>query len=175
MHAVDDTRREYALPDATATRSLGAALAAALPQELRPAAVVYLEGDLGAGKTTLVGGLLQKIGAGDTAKSPTYTLVEPHVVSGLNLYHFDFYRFSAPEEFLDAGLEEYFSDSGVCLVEWPDRAQPYLPAADLRVRLELVGSGRKAHLESNSERGRQWLKCLPVSLAAPSSNTPPPG
>ncbi len=172
MHATDDTCREYALPDEAATLRLGAVLA----QEMPPSAVVYLEGDLGAGKTTLVRGLLRKVGVGGTAKSPTYTLVEPYVVSGLNLYHFDFYRFSHPEEFLDAGLDEYFADAAtsVCLVEWPDRAQPYLPPADLRVRLVLDGAGRRAHIESGSERGRQWLSRLPTSLAATSCAMPPP-
>jgi tRNA threonylcarbamoyladenosine biosynthesis protein TsaE len=172
VHIADDNRREYALPDEAATLALGALLGAHLPPTLKPAVVVYLEGDLGAGKTTLVRGLLRKVGAGETAKSPTYTLVEPYVISGLNLYHFDFYRFSVPEEFLDAGLDEYFSDSGLCLVEWPDQAQPYLPAADLRVRLSHDGSGRRASIEADSERGRQWLKGLPVAIsfgaAAPS-------
>ncbi|MDP1653323.1 MAG: tRNA (adenosine(37)-N6)-threonylcarbamoyltransferase complex ATPase subunit type 1 TsaE [Rhodocyclaceae bacterium] len=176
MHAIDDNRRPhlrtYSLPDEAATLALGAMLGAQLPQDLRPAVVVYLEGDLGAGKTTLVRGLLRKVGAGETAKSPTYTLVEPYVTSGLNLYHFDFYRFNVPEEFLDAGLDEYFSDSGLCLVEWPDRAQPYLPAADLRIRLSHEGSGRHARVEAGSERGQQWLKTLPASLAANSSGVP---
>jgi tRNA threonylcarbamoyladenosine biosynthesis protein TsaE len=180
MHASDDTCHEYLLPDAAATRALGAALGASLPQALCPAAVVYLEGDLGAGKTTLVAGLLQKVGAGGTAKSPTYTLVEPHVISGLNLYHFDFYRFNLPEEFLDAGLDEYFAaDAGncLCLVEWPDRAQPYLPPADLRICLELLGAGRHARIESVGERGREWLKRLPPLLASPVASScalPPP-
>ncbi|MEW6513958.1 MAG: tRNA (adenosine(37)-N6)-threonylcarbamoyltransferase complex ATPase subunit type 1 TsaE [Pseudomonadota bacterium] len=178
MHAADDNRRtqllNFVLPDAAATQALGAQLAAAIPRDLKPAAVVYLEGDLGAGKTTLVGGLLRKVGAGETAKSPTYTLVEPYVISGLNLYHFDFYRFSVPEEFLDAGLYEYFSDSGLCLVEWPDRAQPYLPAADLRIRLVHEGSGRRASIESASERGQQWLKALAPSLDAISSGAAAP-
>jgi tRNA threonylcarbamoyladenosine biosynthesis protein TsaE len=170
MHTTDDTCRDYTLPDETATLALGAALA----QDLPSVAVVYLEGDLGAGKTTLVRGLLRKVGAGGTVRSPTYTLVEPHVVSGLNLYHFDFYRFSYPEEFLDAGLDEYFADAGVCLVEWPDRAQPYLPAADLRIQLLHDGNGRHAHIESGSARGQAWLKQLPPSRGATSSASPAP-
>ncbi|MBS3936102.1 MAG: tRNA (adenosine(37)-N6)-threonylcarbamoyltransferase complex ATPase subunit type 1 TsaE [Sulfuritalea sp.] len=169
MHDVDDNRRDFELPDAAATRALGAALAACLPQDAQPAAVLYLEGDLGAGKTTLAGGLLQKVGAGPMAKSPTYTLVEPYVISGLNLYHFDFYRFKFPEEFFDAGLDEYFAESGICLVEWPDRARPYLPAADLRIRLIHAGPGRQAGIEAASARGRQWLSALPASLGAISS------
>jgi tRNA threonylcarbamoyladenosine biosynthesis protein TsaE len=174
MHVTDDTCREYVLPDEAATLHLGATLGEILTQDLRPPAVVYLEGDLGAGKTTLVRGLLRKVGVGGTAKSPTYTLVEPYVVSGLNLYHFDFYRFSVPEEFLDAGLDEYFADCGLCLVEWPDRAQPYLPLADLHIRLLLDGAGRRAEIQSGSARGRQWLSRLPTFLVATSSAMPPP-
>ncbi|MHB1359290.1 MAG: tRNA (adenosine(37)-N6)-threonylcarbamoyltransferase complex ATPase subunit type 1 TsaE [Rhodocyclaceae bacterium] len=170
MHPADDTCREWSLPDEAATLALGAALAQDLPRR----AVVYLEGDLGAGKTVLVRGLLRKVGFGGTAKSPTYTLVEPYVVSGLNLYHFDFYRFKTPEEFLDAGLDEYFAEAAVCLVEWPDRAAPYLPAADLRIGLVHDGVGRRARIESCSERGRQWLNALPASLAATSSASLPP-
>ena len=158
MHPADDTCREWPLPDEVATLALGAALA----QELPHRAVVYLEGDLGAGKTTLVRGLLRKVGFGGTAKSPTYTLVESYVVSGLNLYHFDFYRFNTPEEFLDAGLDEYFAEAAVCLVEWPDRATPYLPSADLRIGLVHDGVGRRARIEPGSERGRQWLSALPA-------------
>ena len=174
MHAADDNRREFALPNAAATKVLGAQLAEIMPRDLKPAAVIYLEGDLGAGKTTLVGGLLRKVGAGEAAKSPTYTLVEPYVISGLNLYHFDFYRFNVPEEFIDAGLDEYFAGSGLCLVEWPDRARPYLPAADLHVRLVHEGAGRRASIESSSERGREWLNALPASLVVTSSGAAAP-
>ena len=170
MHPADDTCREYCLPDEAATLALGAALA----QVVSPSAVIYLEGDLGAGKTTLVRGWLQKVGAGETAKSPTYTLVEPHVTSGLNLYHFDFYRFTIPEEFLDAGLDEYFAEQGICLVEWPDRAAPYLPAPDLRIQLMLEGAGRRVRVESASERGCAWLNQLPATLVAISSSSPQP-
>jgi tRNA threonylcarbamoyladenosine biosynthesis protein TsaE len=172
VHVADDNRREIALPDAAATLALGTLLGETLPEDRTPALVVWLEGDLGAGKTTLVKGLLLKVGSGETAKSPTYTLVEPHVVSGLNLYHFDFYRFSVPEEFLDAGLDEYFSDSGLCLVEWPDKAQPYLPEADLHVRLEIEGSGRRASIEAASGRGCQWLSRL-SSFPVANSCVPP--
>src|SRR5512137_665822 len=122
------------LSDETATLALGAALASCA----QPGLVIWLDGDLGAGKTTLVRGLLRALGDTGPVKSPTYALVEIHVVSGLNLYHFDFYRFSQPEEYLDAGLDEYFAGDGVCLVEWPEQAVPYLPAADLRIRLTVA-------------------------------------
>lgn len=150
------TSVEISLPDEAATLALGAALAQALPQS----AVVYLEGDLGAGKTTLVRGLLRKLGTAGAVKSPTYTLVEPHVISGLNFYHFDFYRFNSPKEFLDAGLDEFFSGEGIRLVEWPKRAAPYLPPCDLAIELRVAGDRRIARLAAHSARGREWLNGL---------------
>jgi len=156
------------LADESATLSLGAALAPCM----QPGWVVWLDGDLGAGKTTLVRGLLRALGDTGPVKSPTYALVEIHVVSGLNLYHFDFYRFNQPEEYLDAGLDEYFAGDGICLVEWPEQAVPYLPAADLHIRLTVAGEGRLGSLEAGSERGRQCLTSF-APLAAMSSASPP--
>ena len=154
MHADHLT---LALPDEAATLALGAALAAILA----PGMVFWLEGDLGAGKTTLVRGLLRAAGETGPVKSPTYTLVEVHVVSGLHFYHFDFYRFNQAEEYLDAGLDEYFSEGGICLVEWPDKAAPYLSAADMRIELRVApqagGAGRNASIEAVSARGRTCL------------------
>lgn len=134
---------------------------------------VYLDGDLGAGKTTLVRGLLRALGDAGPVKSPTYTLVELHAVSGLDLYHFDFYRINQPEEILDAGLEEYFSGRGVCLVEWPEQAVPHLPAPDLRIRLVARGMGREAHIEAFGERGRRCLTNSDLPAARPSASPPP--
>lgn len=156
------------LPDEAATLALGAALTACM----QPGLVIWLDGDLGAGKTTLVRGLLRALGDTGPVKSPTYALVEIHVVSGLNFYHFDFYRFSQPEEYLDAGLDEYFAGDGVCLVEWPEQAAPYLPAADLRIRLNVEGDGRVARIEAGSERGEQCLTSS-APLAAMCSGLPP--
>jgi tRNA threonylcarbamoyladenosine biosynthesis protein TsaE len=160
MHAPDHTfppdSLSLDLADDAATKSLGARLSAVL----QVGDVVSLEGDLGAGKTTLVRGLLEGLGYTGKVKSPTYALVEPHVVSGLNLYHFDFYRLNQPEEYLEAGLDEYFAGQGICLVEWPDKAAPYLPASDLRVELSVMGDGRKARLQADSERGRACLSAF---------------
>lgn len=163
------------LPDENATLALGAALA----QVLAPGLIIRLEGDLGAGKTTLVRGLLRALNYQGRVKSPTYTLVEVHEVSGLNLYHFDFYRLNQPEEYLDAGLDEYFAGNGVCLVEWPEKAGAYLPSADLRVDLGLAGEGRCARITAGSDRGHQCLARLMSSLPASSpdgrsSALPPP-
>jgi tRNA threonylcarbamoyladenosine biosynthesis protein TsaE len=157
------------LPDEAATLALGRAIA----PFAAPGLVIYLDGDLGAGKTTFVRGLLRALGDTGPVKSPTYTLVELHAISGLDFYHFDFYRFNQAEEYLDAGLDEYFNGRGVCLVEWPERAVPYLPAPDLHLRLTVHGDGRNVFVEAASERGRQCLTNFALP-AAMSSGLPPP-
>ena len=133
---------------------------------LKPSLVLYLRGDLGVGKTTLVRGMLRGLGFAGKVKSPTYTIVEPYAVSRLDLYHFDFYRFNLPEEYLDAGLDEYFDGSGICVVEWPDKALPYLPAADLTVQLDEHGTGRAALITGHTEAGRTCLIELQKSNTA---------
>jgi tRNA threonylcarbamoyladenosine biosynthesis protein TsaE len=143
------------LVDEDATLAAGQKLAGVLPDRL----TVFLCGDLGAGKTTLTRGLLRGLGYTGKVKSPTYTLVEPYKDSRISVYHFDFYRFTHAEEFLEAGLEEYFEGDGIRLVEWPDRAQPYLPAADLEVRLQVSASGgRDLALWALSEEGQTCLE-----------------
>ena len=139
--------------------------------------VIWLDGDLGAGKTTLVRGLLRAVGETGPVKSPTYTLVEVHPISELYFYHFDFYRFNQAEEYLDAGLDEYFSGKGICLVEWPENARPYLPEADLQLELRIVTTcpgqapSREALIEANTPKGNQCLKALAVATV---SGLPPP-
>ena len=162
-HAPDDNGSppSYSLRDEGATLALGAALAAALV----PGLVIYLEGDLGAGKTTLARGVLRALNFTGNVKSPTYTLIEPYTVSRLHLYHFDFYRFTAPDEFQEAGLEEYFTTAGVCLVEWPDKAQPNLPSPDLRILLRIAAHGRGATIIGVSERGHECAKAIREALS----------
>ena len=163
-HSPDDNALTMDLPDEAATLALGARLAGTLGS-LSPL-TIYLVGDLGAGKTTLVRGLLRSLGHQGKVKSPTYTLVELYTVSNLNLYHFDFYRLNQPEEYLDAGLDEYFQGSGTCLVEWPDKAAPFLRPADLVITLLVAGGGRQARLHAESAGGRACLSAF--SAAAPS-------
>jgi tRNA threonylcarbamoyladenosine biosynthesis protein TsaE len=155
MHEAKCTR-EWRLADVTATERLGARLADAI----RPGLVIYLEGDLGAGKTTLVRALLRRLGYAGPVKSPTYSLVEVYVISRLYLYHFDFYRFLSPEEFVDAGLDEYFREDSVCLVEWPQKAAAYVPPADLRLALSHRAVGRHCVPVACSEEGKACLKRL---------------
>ncbi len=148
------------LPDENATLALGAALA----NGLEPGLVVYLRGELGAGKTTLVRGALRALGFEGRVKSPTYALVELYEVSRLHLHHFDFYRFQDPKEWIDAGFRESFNGRTVSLIEWPERAGGMLPPADLDIALELHGTGRSAALTSSSLAGQKCLTRLEARL-----------
>ncbi|MDD2883845.1 MAG: tRNA (adenosine(37)-N6)-threonylcarbamoyltransferase complex ATPase subunit type 1 TsaE [Dechloromonas sp.] len=155
MHGSDVTAL-FPLPDEAATQYLGSCLAPVMA----PGLVIFLEGDLGAGKTTLARALIRALGHAGPVKSPTYALVEVYVISSLYLYHFDFYRFESPEEFLDAGFGDYFNESTVCLVEWPERAAACVPSPDLRIKLLHQGNARVAHLEAASARGASCVKTL---------------
>ena len=165
MSSKDHTKDHiFTLPDEAGTLALGAALA----KVLVPGLVINLIGDLGAGKTTLVRGLLRALGHTGPVRSPTYTLVELYVVSGYIVYHFDFYRFNRPEEWLEAGLDEHFNRESVCLVEWPEKAGDLLPPADLDVMLEVLDhddghSTRRITLKANSDRGTTCLSGLRFS------------
>ena len=152
---------QYTLADETATLALGAAIA----RIVRPGARIYLSGDLGAGKTTLARGLLHALGHPGRVKSPTYTLVELYVISKLNLYHFDFYRFNDPEEWNEAGFRDLFNETNICLVEWPEKAGNLLPPPDLMVRLcPAEQSGRIATIEAETPAGQAMLQALPAQL-----------
>ncbi|MFB0936145.1 MAG: tRNA (adenosine(37)-N6)-threonylcarbamoyltransferase complex ATPase subunit type 1 TsaE [Propionivibrio sp.] len=148
------------LPDEPATNALGSLIAPVLA----PGMVVWLDGDLGAGKTTLVRALLRSLGYTGPVKSPTYALVEVYVISSIYWYHFDFYRFNDPEEFADAGMAEYFRDDAVCLVEWPEKAAGHVPPPDLALVFSFSAdqrcSGRVLELSAYSERGKACLKTL---------------
>ena len=138
------------------TLALGAALAAGL----QPGMVIYLSGDLGAGKTTLARGLLRGLGYPGRVKSPTFTLVEVYKLSRLYLYHFDFYRFTSPRELGEAGFREHFNPETVSLVEWPENAAGMLPAADLKITMKVIGSGRQLEIDADTETGRRCLEQL---------------
>lgn len=152
-------------PAAQLTRPLAAeadtlALGAALAPGLRPGMVIYVRGELGAGKTTLARGILHACGVTERVKSPTYTLVEPYTVSSLYLYHFDFYRLRYPDEWADAGLREHFNDRAVCLVEWPEKAGGQLPAPDVTIEMTVAGDGRNITISATTEAGRNCLRQL---------------
>jgi tRNA threonylcarbamoyladenosine biosynthesis protein TsaE len=148
------------LSDEAGTIALGAALAHAL----RPGLTIFLQGDLGTGKTALTRAMLRAAGHAGHVKSPTYTLVEPYtvVIEGqpLDVLHFDLYRMASPEEFLDAGFRDHFNQHNVCIIEWPEKAGSLLPAPDINISLTVSGEGRNVELQALSDQGSQCLDRL---------------
>jgi tRNA threonylcarbamoyladenosine biosynthesis protein TsaE len=141
------------LESESATLTLGAEIATIL----RPGLIIFLKGDLGAGKTTLARGILRGLGHEGKVKSPTYNLVEIYKISRLYFYHFDFYRFTDPIEWEEAGFREYFNENSICLVEWPEKAEKLLPIEDIRISFTIIGTGRKIEIQAGTEVGRQCL------------------
>lgn len=150
------------LPDEAATLALGGRLARALSA----GTVLYLYGELGAGKTTLTRGLLTALGHSGRVKSPTYTLVESYPLPPLTVHHFDLYRMADPLEWEDAGFRDYFSPDTVCLIEWPDKAAGLLPPADLELTLAIIDEGRRFSLNALTDKGRVCLTRLTTPPAA---------
>lgn len=146
------------LPDADATEALGARLAQALDGGL----VIHLNGELGAGKTCLVRGLLRALGHGGKVKSPTYTLVEPYEIGTRHIFHFDLYRLADAEELEFMGIRDFLEPSALLLIEWPQRGAGVLPAPDLDCTLEYAGHGRHATLRACSERATHLLTKVAV-------------
>lgn len=158
--AIVETR---VLPDESATQALATLLAA---QPSLRNAFVELHGNLGAGKTTLVRHLLRALGVAGRIKSPTYAVVEPHEVPGLNIWHFDFYRFSDPREWEDAGFRDLFASPGLKLAEWPEKAAGLLPVADLAIELQVqADESRLAILTARTPIGMTLLRGLKETRA----------
>ncbi len=141
------------LVDEIATLEFGAAIAKVLHAGL----TIFLNGNLGAGKTTLARGILHGLGHEDIVKSPTYNLVEIYKFSRLYFYHFDFYRFNDPVEWEEAGFREYFNANSICLVEWPEKAGKLLPTADLQFSICIAEPGRSIKIQTGTEAGNRCL------------------
>jgi tRNA threonylcarbamoyladenosine biosynthesis protein TsaE len=144
------------LRDESATTDFAAKLA----KTLTPGLVFFLRGDLGAGKTTLVRALLHALGYQGRVKSPTYTLLEQYEAGGLNLRHFDLYRFRDATEWEGAGFNDEFNGHNICLVEWPEQAANLLPPADIEIQFEILPDGRNISLHALSDTGNKCLKNL---------------
>lgn len=126
-----------------------------IAQHLSPPCVIYLQGDLGTGKTTLVRGVLRGLGHEGPVRSPTYTLLEPYDLQTMHLYHLDLYRLCDPEELELLGLRDLLEPKSILFVEWPERGKGVLPPPDLRVTIEYAGEGRDLELIAEGSRGEQ--------------------
>jgi len=131
-----------------------------LSKLLKPGMVIYLNGNLGAGKTTLVRGVLNALGYTGRVKSPSYTLVEPYHIAGLDLRHFDLYRLHDEHEWESAGFRDEFDGHNIFFIEWPERAQYLIPRADIEIDLEILPRGRNAEIHANTKMGKQCLEHL---------------
>lgn len=145
------------LADADATARLGAALARDLLRQRPAQFVLYVEGELGAGKTTLIRGLLRELGHEGRVPSPTYTLVEPYELAGYQVRHLDLYRLTDAAELEFLGIDDEFGGDSLWLLEWPERGAGRLPAPDLTVRLAVAGEHRAAMLCPSSVSGQQVI------------------
>lgn len=143
-----------------AQEALGARLAAAG----EGAMLVFLEGDLGAGKTTLTRGFLRGLGYRGAVKSPTYTLIEPYEIAGRVVYHLDLYRVADPAELEYLGLREMLDQDATLLIEWAERGEGWLPRPDLRIGIRHHGSGRELQLEAFTDTGKAVLDRLDLNL-----------
>ena len=121
---------------------------------------LYLQGELGAGKTTFVRGLLRALDYRGVVKSPTYTLVEDYHAASRRIYHFDLYRLATPEELADIGYRDYFDGRSICLVEWPERGEECLPAPDLLVKIRIKQDSRIVNCNAHTASGEQFLQQL---------------
>ena len=143
------------LPDAVSMEALGVRLAPVLDH-----AIVYLQGELGAGKTTLARGILRGLGYTGKVRSPTYTLVEPYALEQGSVYHLDLYRIADAEELEWLGLRDMLAEQALLLIEWPERGAGELPQADLVVQIAPADGGRSVDIVARTGRGRQILSRL---------------
>jgi len=158
------------LPDSSATEALGQALARSLPGAVRvdavptsavpTGAVLYLQGELGAGKTTCVRSLLRTLGVTGLVRSPTYTLVETYPLARLTCVHVDLYRLQSLTEVDELGLRDLVGPGSLIMVEWPEKGGAAVPPADLELTLLYAGEARQASLSAKTKLGTEWLENL---------------
>ena len=122
--------------------------------------LIFLEGNLGMGKTTLSRGIIRGLGYVGAVKSPTFTLVEPYEIGDIRAFHFDLYRLVDPEELEFLGIRDYFEDDALCLIEWPDKGAGFLPKPDLTITIGPQDSGRSRKILAQGSRGEAWCAAL---------------
>lgn len=154
------TKQTFILADEMATIALGKKIADLVKRELKQGIIVFLNGDLGAGKTTLTRGFVQGMGHVGNVKSPTYTLVEPYDLQDWQVYHFDLYRLADPEELEYMGIRDYFNSNCCSFIEWPEKGQGMLPKADMIIDLVYLDEQRQVSLQANTPLGEQLVKLL---------------
>lgn len=146
------------LADEEAMMSFGSRIA----QVTQGRGVIFLEGDLGAGKTTLSRGIIRGLGHVGAVKSPTFTLVEPYEIGDIRAFHFDLYRLVDPEELEYLGIRDYLEGDALCLIEWPQRGAGFLPKPDLTITIRPHADGRSLILSPQGLRGETW--CADLAL-----------
>ena len=144
------------LKNETETTEIGSKLASCL----KGGEVIYLKGELGTGKTTLVRGVLNRLGHTGNVKSPTYTIVEPYLIDSHVIYHFDLYRLDDPEELESLGIRDYCDGQSICFFEWPEKGGNLLPNADINLELTYLENTREVEFTAKSDIGKTILKQL---------------
>ena len=162
MNSQTATIADFDIVGEEAMVAFGRSLSISLPWPL----VITLRGDLGAGKTTLSRGVLQGLGHRGTVKSPTYTLVEPYELDVGMVYHFDLYRLVDAEELDYMGFRDYLADAALCLIEWPERGEGFLPTSDVSISIMHENDGRRVTVQAYSANGEKLVTQLTKGISA---------
>lgn len=159
------TKQNFILVDELATIAMGRQLADIVKNNLKQGITVFLNGDLGAGKTTLTRGFVQGMGHVGHVKSPTYTIVEPYDLSDWQVYHFDLYRLADPEELEYMGIRDYFNRNSCSFIEWPEKGEGMLPAPDMIIDLAYLDEQRQISLQAKTALGERLVSMLVNPMA----------